>query len=117
VAVWLYQKSLDLMSRKAKALMEKEEIAISPISRLEIEYLYEIKKIKINSVELLTYLQNRIGLNIDEIDLNPLIEIALTETWTRDPFDRIIVSHARLRNVALITRDQLILKHYHRAMA
>jgi PIN domain nuclease of toxin-antitoxin system len=65
---------------------------------------------------MLDYLQKTIGLNIDEIPLNALIGISLNESWTRDPFDRIIVSHAKLKNTALITRDKIILKHYHRAI-
>ena len=32
------------------------------------------------------------------------------ETWTRDPFDRLIVAHARLRRVRLATGDGHILE-------
>jgi hypothetical protein len=41
------------------------------------------------------------------------LEIALGETWTRDPFDRLIVSHAKANGRAgRITRDELIAAHY-----
>jgi PIN domain nuclease of toxin-antitoxin system len=84
---------------------------------LEIEYLFEIKKINIGSKDILEYLHENIGLTTDEVNLNALIRIALHESWTRDPFDRIIVSHAKMKNAALVTRDKIILKHYHRAIS
>ena len=37
-------------------------------------------------------------------------------TWTRDPFDRIIVAQAKIRNSALVTRDREIRLHYSKAV-
>jgi hypothetical protein len=44
----------------------------------------------------------------------PIIaEIAVGETWTRDLFDRLIVSHAKANGRAgLVSRDELIARHY-----
>jgi len=42
--------------------------------------------------------------------------IGLEQTWTRDPFDRLIVSQARLADVPLLTRDRTIHTHYPRAI-
>ena len=40
-------------------------------------------------------------------------EIAIGETWTRDPFDRLIVSHAKANGrAALVSSDDLIARHY-----
>ena len=33
-------------------------------------------------------------------------------TWTRDPFDRVIVANAALNGNILISKDQNILEHY-----
>jgi PIN domain nuclease of toxin-antitoxin system len=33
-------------------------------------------------------------------------------SWTRDPFDRIIVANASLENSILVSKDQSILGHY-----
>jgi PIN domain nuclease of toxin-antitoxin system len=42
-----------------------------------------------------------------------IAEIAIGETWTRDPFDRLIVSHAKANGrAALVSRDELIAAHY-----
>jgi PIN domain nuclease of toxin-antitoxin system len=117
IVVWLYQKSLNLISPKALQLLENEELSLSPVSTLEIEYLFEIKKIKIDARTMLGYLENKIGLTVDSVEATSLVEIALSEKWTRDPFDRMIVAHAKLRNTALVTRDKTILKHYHRAIS
>jgi len=39
-------------------------------------------------------------------------EHSLSETWTRDPFDRLIVANAKARNAWLITKDSRIASHY-----
>ncbi len=42
---------------------------------------------------------------------------ALDEDWTRDPFDRLIVAHAKASGLApLITSDEKIRLHYPRAI-
>lgn len=112
VVIWLYQKTLDLLSSRAKDAIEKNDIFISPIVSLEIEYLYEIKKINKGSKTIIKYLQEKIGLKIDDAGFEDVIARALSEKWTRDPFDRIITAHARQKNAFLITRDEVIKKNY-----
>ena len=42
-----------------------------------------------------------------------LMTIAVNEKWTRDPFDRIIVSHAKANGLSsLISSDEAIQKNY-----
>jgi PIN domain nuclease of toxin-antitoxin system len=36
----------------------------------------------------------------------------MLQTWTRDPFDRIIVAQARLRGAPLLTKDRTIQTHH-----
>ena len=38
-----------------------------------------------------------------------LFDAAVDLNWTRDPFDRLIVAHARLRGWRLATGDRVIL--------
>jgi PIN domain nuclease of toxin-antitoxin system len=38
-----------------------------------------------------------------------LFDVAVDLSWTRDPFDRLIVAHARLRGWRLATGDRMIL--------
>lgn len=46
----------------------------------------------------------------------PIIEAALEQPWTRDPFDRIVVAHAALRESPLVTRDRNVRGHYPQAV-
>jgi len=43
--------------------------------------------------------------------------ISIDEKWTRDPFDRIIVSHSKLKDYTLITKDKNIKKNYFRTIS
>jgi PIN domain nuclease of toxin-antitoxin system len=45
-----------------------------------------------------------------------LVGHGLDLSWTRDPFDRLVVSQAALADSILITRDRLILEHYPKAV-
>jgi PIN domain nuclease of toxin-antitoxin system len=47
---------------------------------------------------------------VDEPPALQWFEHSAEETWTRDPFDRLIVAHARLRRVRLATGDSRILE-------
>ena len=53
----------------------------------------------------------------DHWNRNFMAETALFETWTRDPFDLMIVSHAKANNYSiLVTQDEKIRKHYPKAV-
>jgi hypothetical protein len=71
VVVWLYQKSLKLLSPKAIQVIEDNSISISPIVLLELEYLYEIGKIKTDSHTILKYLNKKIGLKLGACPRTP----------------------------------------------
>ena len=83
---------------------------------MELEYLFEIQKVKDNAKNVIDYLTEKINLQLDECGFTELIEYALHETWTRDPFDRIIVAHAKMRNASLVSADREIKKRYKKAI-
>ena len=117
IAVWLYEGRLDLLSRRAKKILEENEIYISPFVLLELEYLYEIKRIKVKGKKIIDHLSEKIGLKIDNIGFEDVVLAALQEKWTRDPFDRIIVSQAKKRRAVLISRDEKIQNKYARSIS
>jgi PIN domain nuclease of toxin-antitoxin system len=41
---------------------------------------------------------------------------ALAESWTRDPFDRLIVARARATELPLLTKDMKIHAHFKAAV-
>jgi PIN domain nuclease of toxin-antitoxin system len=116
IAIWLYEKRLDLLSEKAKQFIEKNDLFISPVVKLEIEYLFEIEKIKDNSETICSFLEKNIDLRIENSSFLEIIKISLNEKWTRDPFDRIIVAHSKLKDYTLISKDKKINKNYFRTI-
>lgn len=115
VVAWLYAGQLEKFSQLVKDLMNENEIHVSPIVRLELQYLYEIQRIIKPPNIIMTDLSERIGLKICDKHFNAIVNQALTLSWTRDPFDRIIVAQANLHSNILISKDQKILDHYSKA--
>ena len=115
VAVWLYAGQINQLSGRAKDLINNNEVLISPIVRLELQYLFEIQRITDSAKQIISDLSDRIGLKICDKNFNTIISNALDYSWTRDPFDRIIVANADINHNILITKDQNILNNYKKA--
>ena len=92
--------------------MNEQDIAISPTVRLELQFLHEIHLVAEDADTIVADLTNRIGLTIGNLDFNATMSKALEISWTRDPFDRIIVASASLDNSILVSKDPNILSHY-----
>ena len=115
IVVWLYAGQLQNLSVKARDLINGNTIFISAIVRLELQYLYEIQRITDEANEVLLDLSDRIGLQTCNQSFNSIIGEAFGLSWTRDPFDRIIVANASLNGSILVTKDQHILDNYKNA--
>ena len=116
LVIWLGEARLDRLTPLAQAALEDGELAISPMVLLELEYLYEIHRIVRPPLALAQQLWNQIGLEIKDAGFAAIIGTAISETWTRDPFDRIIVAHARADSAPLITSDSKIRENYSKAI-
>jgi len=112
IVVWLYAGLTDKLTDLAKTLINENDLYISAIVRLELQYLYEIKRITDQSDLIISDLSDRIALKVCEQNFNLIISQSLTINWTRDPFDRIITANAQINNNILITKDQNILANY-----
>jgi len=112
VIVWLYQKDEDRFTPETMALIDKEDLIISPMVELELEYLFEIDRINVKAEVILDYLKTRISLKTCENPFSNIVQKAKFMKWTRDPFDRIITAQAALQDSVLITKDKQIRKHY-----
>lgn len=64
VVVWLYSGLTDKLSELAKSLINDNEIYISAIVRLELQYLYEIKRITHQPDTIIAELSEQIELQI-----------------------------------------------------
>ena len=116
LVLWLYAGSLDLISKEVLQALEENELYISPIVELELQYLKEIGKIKKFPSEIIETLHKEINLKVCTKDFQGIIRESLNLPWTRDPFDRIIVAHAALNHNKLLTKDDSIRAHYKQAL-
>ncbi len=114
--VWLYQGDRQLFSERAQLEVEQSELVIAPIVLLELQYLYESKKIKVKPEEIFSELQKSIGVRVAQSDGEMVATAAMKLAWTRDPFDRLIVAQAHCQKALLLTKDREILRHYAKAV-
>jgi PIN domain nuclease of toxin-antitoxin system len=119
VAVWLAQKSLDRISQPALdhlANVSSEKL-LSPAVLLELQFLYEIKRILLPAYDIQRKLEREFDVRLCDLSFLQIINAAFDEAWTRDPFDRLITAHARANGLAsLITSDRRIRDTYPRAV-
>lgn len=83
-----------------------EPWGISPVSLLEVQFLAETGRLEVDSPRLVVALKQDPRFVIDELPLLSLIEQALPISWTRDPFDRLLVAHSTARRTPLCTVDR-----------
>jgi PIN domain nuclease of toxin-antitoxin system len=116
VVVWLYAGDTSRFPVGARRRLEREALRISPIVGLELQYLHEVGRISEGASVVLEDLGRRLGLAEDEGDFASVVAAARGLTWTRDPFDRLIVGHAAVGGTSLLTKDRTIRRHYRHAV-
>jgi Uncharacterized protein conserved in bacteria len=116
VVAWLYAGELRRFSPAALRRLAGEELRISPMVALEMQYLHEMGRISENSGVVLADLARKLGLVQAEGDFSSVAAAAVGLGWTRDPFDRLIVAHAALNGATLLTKDRSIRRNYRHAV-
>jgi PIN domain nuclease of toxin-antitoxin system len=116
VVAWLYAGELDRLPQPVRELLDEEQVVISPMVELELQYLYESGRTTMPGRDVVAALAEEIGLGRCELPFAQVVAGALGESWTRDPFDRLIVAQASARRLPLLTRDQTIHDHYDEAI-
>lgn len=112
VVVWLHAAPERLSRTAATIVNSDDELVVSPIVRLELDLLHEVGRIASPAEPVLRDLSTRIGLRESAIDLVDVVRAAHDLTWTRDPFDRLIVADAIAASQTLVTRDRDIHRHF-----
>jgi PIN domain nuclease of toxin-antitoxin system len=97
-------------------LLEGADLRVSPIVRLELKFLEEIGRLKVNPTKILRGLSAELGVVSSADVFEHVVAHAVSVAWTRDPFDRIIAATAMLHRSPLITRDRTIRGNYDRAV-
>ena len=119
VAVWLAQKSMDRISTVALDHLRHTatDCRVSPTVLLELAFLYEVGRILLPAPDIQRKLGVEAGVTVCDLEFPLIVETALRENWTHDPFDRLITAHARANSLAwLVTSDRRIREAYPRAI-
>ena len=116
VVVWLYSKGKAAIPRIAVDAISSQEVKISPMVRLELQYLYEIGRVSTPAAVVCDELAGTLGLAMCDKAFSAVITESIKQSWTRDPFDRVIVAQAALSDSSLVTKDDIIRKQYANAL-
>jgi len=113
VVAWLYGLGPGSLTPKVAQLLEEaDDIRISPMVRLELQYLYEIGRVGQPPLPVLDALQSNLGLVMCDAGFPAIVRAAESQSWTRDPFDRLIVAQASLFDAPLVSKDVTIQANY-----
>ncbi len=105
--IWLH-----MGHRRGRALQRvRGNLYVSPATVLELHVLAELGKLKVRQgIRVHRIIDDERWL-LDDPPAVSWFDRALDLAWTRDPFDRLLVAHARLRRWQLATADQRILEN------
>jgi PIN domain nuclease of toxin-antitoxin system len=85
---------------------------VSPVSFLEVQFLAEVGRLRVEIGELVATVAADARFRVDDIGLAPLVRHALPLAWTRDPFDRLLAAHSTARRLPLCTLDRTMRAHH-----
>jgi PIN domain nuclease of toxin-antitoxin system len=116
VAAWLYAGRSELFPPHVRDLIEREELVVSPMVPLELQYLYEVNKTAEPAGPVMGALERMLDIRICTLPFERVAGAALDLDFTRDPFDRLITAQAEVAGVVLVTKDRSIRGAYARAV-
>ena len=99
--IWLHQHH----KRAAPLTKPLGRLYVSPATALELQFLIEVGRLRLRPGASVSDLMQTPPVLLDDPPSIEWFEQALTLTWTRDPFDRLLVAHARVRGWRLATGD------------
>jgi len=112
VVVWLYDALTDRLSKAAADAIEDNDVVISRMVELELQFLHEIGRLRVKPLEIIRHLSTQIGLRLSDVGLERIVRAATGMDWTRDVFDRLIAAESAAMDIPLITKDRTIRAHH-----
>ena len=85
------------------------QLYISPATLLELQFLIEVGRIRLRSGTIERLAEDDRWL-LDDPPAAAWFGLAIDLSWTRDPFDRLLIAHARLRAWRFATADTALVK-------
>lgn len=112
IIIWLY--SLDFKQFKPEHLskIEQSELYISPMVGIEMSLLFEIDRVEEPPSAVFLELNKRLQIQTIQADFQSIALEAHALSWTRDPFDRLIVATSAATGIPLLTKDNNILTNF-----
>jgi len=104
-AIWIAQRH-----RRVRSLDRFPRIYLSPASLLEIHFLAESGRLRLSEGRSPAELAGDDRWRLDEPPAARWFAAACELSWTRDPFDRLLAAHARVRGWRLATADTVLLE-------
>jgi PIN domain nuclease of toxin-antitoxin system len=111
VLVWVLGGQQARLPPPVRVLLDAERLAISPMVTLELTYLHEIGRVSAPAHEILAELRPTLELVVSTAPFDRVVAHAASMSWTRDPFDRLIVGNALADGASLLTADATIRQH------
>lgn len=96
--------------RRVRSLASLPRLYLSPVSLLEIQFLVEAGRLRLAAGRSPADLAGDARWRLDDPPAAKWFAASCEFTWTRDPFDRLLAAHARLRRWKLATADDLLLE-------
>jgi PIN domain nuclease of toxin-antitoxin system len=101
--IWIDQNH----PRTRKLARSASRLFVSPATLLELQMLDEIGRLRLRG-GVRAIVESELW-HLDDPPAVDWFEQSAEEAWTRDPFDRLIVAHARVRGFRIATGDRAIL--------
>lgn len=116
VVAWLYSGETHLLSTRARSAIDRSPLLVSPMVLLELEFLKDVGRLTVGASAIIESLHMRIGIEVCDLSFQKIVASARELSWTRDPFDRVIVGHAIAAGRSLLTKDRSIRRRFREAI-
>ena len=103
-AIWMVKDH-----RRARPLAKLPRLYLSPATVLELQFLAEVGRVRFADQASPATLAADERWQLDDPPSGRWFAAACDVAWTRDPFDRLLAAHARLRGWKLATADDVLL--------
>lgn len=111
VVLWVWGGLQARLSSGGRRLLDAEVSGISPMVITEMALLHEIGRVSEPPATVLEDVRRGLDLQVSSSSFSAVARESIALSWTRDPFDRLILANARADGVRLLTRDRLLRQH------
>ena len=107
--VWFMDGDKKLSTKAKKEIEDSDnQIILSIASLWEMSIKISIGKLELEKpfVDVISYVSEK-GIEILSINFEHTLEVSKLEFHHKDPFDRLIISQAKIENMTIVSKDKL----------